>query len=164
MLDMKKPQSDQDVGGMPSAEDIPMFRDRLGVQISFVGTNFVTQYNDSLEALSLRPSWVFALGLVAEHPGLSQSELGRGMDFNRASAMALAKNLENAGLVSRKQAKGRKRNELKLTALGRRRLKQACDIEEKLTATVSAELTARQIKDLSKALKVISRALEQLKA
>jgi DNA-binding MarR family transcriptional regulator len=163
ILDMKKSQKDTDIGGMPSAENIPLFRDRLGVQLSFVGSNFITQYNKSLEKLDLRPSWVFALGLIAEHPGMSQSELGRGMDFNRASAMALAKNLENAGLVSRTQAEGRKRNELKLTTLGQRQLEQACEIEETFSDKVTADISEEERAELSRLLKIVSRAIETMK-
>ena len=132
-------------GRVPDADKIEAFRHRPGVWLTFAGSAFLMLYADRLRSLSLKPSWVTALAIIAEQPGMTQSALGRLLRINRASSMALAITLEDSGLVSREALAGRKQTSLRLTALGGRRLVEACGIEETLRDTVFKELSNAEV-------------------
>lgn len=119
---------------VPDADGIIRFRDRIGVWLSFAGAGFYAAYRDRLVPLGLRPSWVTALAIIDQHPGISQAALGRQLCVNRASAMATSVLLAEAGLVSRKSLPGRNRTGLTITTAGSERLNEACAVEEDMTA------------------------------
>ncbi|WP_172799828.1 MarR family winged helix-turn-helix transcriptional regulator [Croceicoccus bisphenolivorans] len=119
---------------MPDADGIARFRDRPGVWLSFGGAAFYSAYRDRLVPLGLRPSWVTALAIIEQHPGISQAALGRKLCVNRASSMATSVQLAEAGLVSREPLPGRNRTGLTITGKGLERLEAACLVEEQMIA------------------------------
>ena len=91
-----------------------------------------------LTALGLRQSDVSVLILVAEHPGVTASALGRALDIQRANMVPLLGRLEDAGLIERAPI-DRKSLGLHLTEGGRARLGEA----RKVVEAFEAELLAR---------------------
>ena len=77
----------------------------------------MTQLTERLAPLKLRPADVALLLLVADRPGLTQSELGRHLDIQRANMVPLVARLEERGVLSRKQVDGRSQG-LMLTRSG----------------------------------------------
>jgi len=61
-----------------------------------------------LEPLQLRISEASTLHLIARHPGLSQSDIGRMIDVKRANMNPMVMRLEARELLSRAQAPGRR--------------------------------------------------------
>jgi|SRR6185437_13369661 len=78
----------------------------------------LARLSQRLAPLELRPADVALLFLVASRPGLTQSEIGRNLDIQRANMVPLVARLEKRGLVSRKRVDGRSQS-LTLTREGR---------------------------------------------
>ena len=133
---------------VPDISKIEPFRERLGVWLSYAGSAYYQAYREALKPVRLRPSWVTALAFITRQPGITQSQLGRFMAINRASAMALAANLESEGLVSRTPAQGRNQTILALTPQGATALREACDIETALTGRIMANFDTQARSDL----------------
>jgi len=141
---------------VPDAGAIAAFRERPGVWLTFAGSAYLSLYADRLEPLGLKPNWVTALAIVAEHPGITQSALGRALTINRASSMAVAALLESAGFLVRLPLPGRKQTALKLTETGLQRLVEACAIEDDLRRITFDRLPPDQLALLLDTLKTIT--------
>lgn len=146
---------------LPDASAIEILRDRPGVWLSFAGSAFLQLYSARLRPLGLRPNWVVALAVIAQHPNITQSALGRQMGINRASAMALSMALEAAGFLSRVAKPGRKQTGLTLTAFGQDRLHEACAIEDDLRSTLFGWMDSDALDTFIDALQRITNRVRQ---
>jgi len=159
---LSEARSDEPQIRVPSADKINLFKDRMGVRLSFAGAAFLSIYKERLARIELRPSWVTALAIVSENPEITQSELGRALAINRASAMALAKHLEKNQLITRKSSTGRQRTPLQLTQLGSQKLRKACEIEDEIVSEALEGFTPEQEHNLKTALKRLTVRLNKL--
>jgi len=141
---------------VPDAGAIAAFRERPGVWLTFAGSAYLSLYAERLQPLGLKPNWVTALAIVAEHPGITQSALGRALTINRASAMAVSALLESAGFLLRLPLPGRKQTALKLTDTGLQRVEEACAIEDGLRRMTFDRLPPDQVALLLETLKAIT--------
>jgi DNA-binding MarR family transcriptional regulator len=79
--------------------------------------------------LSIRPVQLSILGLIHENPGLTQSDLGKALQIERANVVTLIDQLERRRLVERRPGRtDRRARELQLTPIGR---KLAADLLER---------------------------------
>lgn len=101
------------------------------------------ELHKSLAPLDLRPTEVSILMLIEANPGMTQSEIGRILDIQRANMAPLAARLSDRGLIDRERVDGRSHG-LCLTAAGSALVRQARSaietFEGKLTARVPVEL------------------------
>ena len=82
------------------------------------------RFNENVGGGGLRPGQVGMLSAIDSNPGISQIEISRLLDLDKATIVALMYRLEKAGWATRKQAaEDRRRHELYLTAKGKRKLK-----------------------------------------
>ncbi|MEQ6333652.1 MarR family transcriptional regulator [Sphingobium sp. MK2] len=139
---------------------LALFRERVGVWLSFTGAAYYKAYASELNRRGSKPSWVTAMAIIDQHPGITQSELGRYMAVNRASAMALAVEMEEAGLACRTLLPGRNKTALSLTEKGRASLEEGCHIEERLSQALLKDFTTEETKAFVRQLKLIERALQ----
>lgn len=81
-------------------------------------------FNDIVGHGGLRPGQFGVLSTIDQHPGISQIEVSRVLDLDKASIVALIYRLENLQWIEKKQAKeDRRRHQLFLTTNGRKQLK-----------------------------------------
>jgi DNA-binding MarR family transcriptional regulator len=139
------------------------FRERAGVWLSVTGSAYYKAYAAELARLGLKPSWITATAIVQQHPGITQSELGRYLAVNRASAMALAVEMEDAGLVVRTLMAGRNKTALSLTPQGAAVLDQGCRVEEGLSKAVLKDLTEEERRVLVRQLERIEEVLQSFR-
>ncbi len=81
-------------------------------------------FNDNVGHGGLRPGQFGVMSTVDQNPGISQIEISRILDLDKASIVALIYRLENLAWVEKKQAKeDRRKHQLYLTAKGKKELK-----------------------------------------
>jgi DNA-binding MarR family transcriptional regulator len=149
LLPQEKPRS-------PDAESIDRFRERPGVWLTFAGLAAYDLYRSRLVPIGLKPSWVTALAIIEQRPNITQSALGRDLCVNRASAMATSTQLESAGLILRTPLQGRNQTGLSITAEGRRRLDDACQIEESMMEALLKGISGRERKAFVDLLRTVA--------
>lgn len=101
-----------------------------------------------LAAIDLRLAELSVLLLIDANPGITQSELGRALDIQRANMTPMAAKLGERGLIARRAVDGRSQG-LALTAAGQALTAQAQAIahgfEAELLDRVPAELRAHVV-------------------
>jgi len=135
---------------------IDRFASHIGVWLTYSGAAFYDRYKDLLVDIGLKPPWVTALAFVEQYPDITQSDLGRKLSINRASAMALAASLEEAKLVEREKGGLKNQACLRLTKVGLERLTAACRVEAELSAYLFAGISKQQTAELLALLKQIT--------
>lgn len=94
--------------------------------------------NERLAAQGLRQSSVSVLLLLAAHPGITASALGRKLDIQRANMVPLLKRLEQADLIERRAIDGKSQG-LALTQHGA----AVCNEARTIVETFESDLMAR---------------------
>jgi len=100
-----------------------------GYLLRRASTAVLTELNLLLKPLKLRHADAAFLLLIASSPGMTQSNLGRILDIQRANMAPLVARLEKRGLLDRQRVDGRSQA-LALTAKGR-------DLEARARAVVT---------------------------
>ena len=81
-------------------------------------------FNENVGHGGLRPGQFGVLSTIDQNPGISQIEISRFLDLDKASIVALIYRLENLEWIEKRQAKeDRRRHELFLTKEGKKHLK-----------------------------------------
>lgn len=81
-------------------------------------------FNDNVGHGGLRPGQFGVLSTIDQHPGISQIEISRLLDLDKASIVSLIYRLENLEWIEKRQAKeDRRRHQLYLTTLGKKQLR-----------------------------------------
>lgn len=111
----------------PSSEvtSEPRGRTSNAFLLAQIGAHAATQFGERLARLRLSRPHAGILRLVAQSPGLSQQELGRRLSILPSRLVALLDELEEKGLIERRQDRQDRRSyALHLTASGRTRTEQ----------------------------------------
>lgn len=107
--------------------------------------HFATHFAD----LDLTQKQVSILWLAHEQPGIAQTDLGRRMQMDRATTMAIVHALERKGLLERADhADDRRRVALRLTAAGETMLAAARDAIRQHEAWLKGQFSATELKQL----------------
>ena len=115
----------------------------LGYLLKEASSALRAAMEDVLRPLGMTITHYSCLELLAQRPGLSNSELARGAFVTRQSMNVLMQSLERDGSVERPEsARVGKVLPARLTALGRRRLEKASaavrDVERRMLAGLTA--------------------------
>ncbi len=122
--------------------------DNVGYQLRMAYVAVRRHFEGAMQRLDLTQKQTGVLWLIDANPGVSQIALANELSMDRASMMAIVDRLEERGFVVRKRsAVDGRRQELYVTAKGRKALAQAKtaihDHEKWMTAKFSkAELNA----------------------
>ena len=82
---------------------------------------------------SIRPVQLSILGLIYDHPGLKQSDLGRALDIKRANIVTLLAELERRKLIRRRPSHSdRRAHQLELTPAGKKLTAELLALHTKL--------------------------------
>jgi DNA-binding MarR family transcriptional regulator len=102
----------------------------------------LAELNRRLEPLRLRYADVAMMMLVAELPGISQSQAGRVLDIQRANMTPLIGRLERRGVLQRQRLDGRSQR-LELTGAGQMLLGKASRVVNSHEAALRARVPRR---------------------
>lgn len=112
----KTEKSDVDLPAMKSIVGYKLRRAQLAVFQDFIS---------SFRKTKLRPAEFSVLNIIAQTPGLKQSEIAEQLGIKRANFVALMDKLEKRGLAERRKSDSDKRSHsLHLTAEGERFVKK----------------------------------------
>jgi DNA-binding MarR family transcriptional regulator len=109
-----------------NAEDIGELNDIVGFHIRLAHGAVYRHFTETFSDIDLTQKQVSVLWLVADHPGVSQIELGQGLRMDRATTMTIVNRLQDRDFVRRERSDtdGRKQA-LYLTAGGQTALARA---------------------------------------
>lgn len=132
----------------------------LGYLLKEVSSALRTAMEEVLRPLGMTVTRYSCLELLAQRPGLSNSELARGAFVTRQSMNTLLQALEQEGLVTRpEQAPVGKVLPARLTPLGRRSLERASAAVRSVEVRMLTGLSANEQAEAYRILRLMVRSL-----
>jgi DNA-binding MarR family transcriptional regulator len=118
--------------------------DLLGFHVRLANVAMYRDFASTLDKLDLTQRQAATLSLIGANPGAPQVAIAARLGSDRATIMAMVDRLEGRGLLTRERSKSdRRRQELYLTPLGQKTLKEAkaliAEHEQRFTALFSKE-------------------------
>ena len=108
--------------------------------------------------LGIRPVTLSLLGTVYDHPGITQTELGKRLHIKRANMVPLLAELGARGLIERRPSDNDRRTQLvTLTPAGKKLARKLLEVHERLEADLVQHLGARESEQLLQLLKKFRR-------
>lgn len=117
---------DSDIGGIDHI---------VGFHIRLAHGAVYRHFSETFSDLDLTQKQVSVLWLIDDHPGIAQADIGRRLQMDRATVMAIVNRLQNRGFVERGASlDDRRRQTLRLTEVGHAGLvaARACILEHEL--------------------------------
>ncbi len=96
----------------------------VGYQLRLAQLAVFRDFEQHVGELGVSPGRVGVLALIKANPGVSQSELARGVGLDRSTMVPLLDHLERRGVLERRRGADRRTNGLWLTSSGKRLLAQ----------------------------------------
>jgi len=130
-------------------DDVGALNDILGFHIRLAHGAAYRHFMETFADLGLTQKQVSALWLIADHPGIGQSDLGRLLQMDRATVMAIINRLAARGYVERKDDRGdARRRILSLLPQGAAALEQAKAAIRTNEDWLKARFTKREVTQL----------------
>ncbi|WP_326522779.1 MarR family winged helix-turn-helix transcriptional regulator [Sphingomonas sp.] len=107
-------------------DDLGAIGDILGFHIRLAHGAVYRHFSETFSDLDLTQKQVSVLWLVDDHPDIAQADLGRALQMDRATVMAIVNRLQGRGLLVRGASRiDRRRQTLTLTDAGKDALARA---------------------------------------
>lgn len=113
---------------------------RLGFVLHFADLGMMRLIQDMLGDIGLTATRATALAYIRANAGCGQTELGRALEINRASAMDVVNALSLVGAVERRSGRDKRSNALFVTAVGEDLFVQFDEISIKVDKMITATL------------------------
>jgi DNA-binding MarR family transcriptional regulator len=108
-------------GKGPLDIDVPAMGNIVGYKLRRAQLHVFQDFLETFTALKLRPAEFSVLAIMAQTPGLKQSDIAEMLGIKRANFVALMDGIERRGLAERRKADtDRRSHSLHLTAEGER--------------------------------------------
>lgn len=125
--------------------DIGALDDVIGFHIRLAHGATYRHFTETFSELGLTQKMVSVLWLIDDHPHIAQADIGRRLQMDRATTMAIINRLEARGLLVRGEStRDRRRQTLTLTATGHEALVDARRAIEQHEAWVRSRFTKRE--------------------
>ena len=120
-------------------------RSSPGLLLALLGQDAMRRLRDALAGYNLKPRQFQLLGLLHDHGGMGQRELGQAMATDPSILVTMLNPLEADGFVSRdRDPADRRRHVVTLTPAGKRRLANAAQAQREAEDALFAGLTEQQ--------------------
>ena len=120
-------------------------RSSPGLLLALLGLDAMRRLRDVLTAHNLKPRQFQLLGLLHDHGGMGQRELGQAMATDPSILVTMLNPLEADGLIERKRSgSDRRRHDVTVTPAGKRRLANAAQAQREAEDALFAGLTEQQ--------------------
>ena len=130
-------------------QDVGALNDILGFHIRLAHGAAYRHFTETFTDLGLTQKQVSALWLVSDHPGIGQSDLGRRLQMDRATVMAIVNRLAARGYVERNDHCGdARRRALSLLPEGAAALERAKVAIAEDDAWLKSRFTKREVAQL----------------
>lgn len=117
--------------------------DLIGYQLRLAQVALFRDFERTVGDLGISPGRVGVLVLVDANPGLTQSRLAKAVELDRSTMVPVLDDLEQRGLLERRQGTDRRTNGLWLTPLGKKFLarvkRRIAAHEQRLVGGLSAK-------------------------
>ncbi len=137
-------------------EDIGAIDEIVGFHIRLAHGAVYRHFTETFVDLDLTQKQVSVLWLVDDHPEIAQADIGRRLQIDRATVMAIVNRLQKRGFIERGASKSDKRRQtLHLTPAGHEALigARACILAHE--QWLKSRFTAAEVRTLVKLLKRI---------
>lgn len=142
---------------LASRLDFGSLEDLLGFHLRMASAAVARDFAVAMSGLDVTQKQFAVLELVAANPHLSQVDLAQALGTDRATMMAVVDRLDDRGLVlRRKSRRDGRRQELSLSAAGRRLLDEARARVTAHEARFRARLGNRRIAELVTVLREVA--------
>jgi DNA-binding MarR family transcriptional regulator len=142
--------------GEPSSAQQPLMADHLGYLLKHVQLRFFELTAAALAPVGVSGREAAVLRAIDDPAPLSQGEVARRMGIDRTTMVALIDELQQKGLVQRRQDHDdRRKNVVELTAAGRHTLHEANKAREEVERRFLSPLTADETELFKKTLRVL---------
>ena len=129
--------------------DLGELADIVGFHIRLAHVAVYRHFTETFSDLDLTQKQVSALWLVADHPGISQIELGGRLRMDRATTMTIVNRLQERGYLRRERSTSDARKQaLYLTPEGRAALATAKSCIGEHEAWLKGRFTSDEVKKL----------------
>lgn len=143
----KTPTPAQESLSSESSIEMPELRHMLGHHVRRAHLSIWREFNEKVGHGGLRPGQFGMLSSVETNPGISQIEVSRLLDLDKATIVSLTLRLEKEGWITRKQAKeDRRRHELYITPKGKKKVKTLREELETLESQFSKRFKKAEYK------------------
>lgn len=123
--------------------------DIVGFHIRLAHGTVYRHFTETFTDLGLTQKQVSVLWLVADHPGIAQTELSQRLQLDRATVMAIVNRLQDRGYVVRgASATDRRKQTLHLSAAGETALEAAKAAIREHEAWLKARFSAGELQTL----------------
>lgn len=130
-------------------EGLGAIGDILGFHIRLAHGAVYRHFSDTFSDLDLTQKQVSVLWLVDDHPGMAQADLGRTLQMDRATVMAIVNRLQAKGLLKRgASTTDRRRQTLTLTDTGQEALREARRAVESHEAWLKDRFSLAEVRTL----------------
>jgi DNA-binding MarR family transcriptional regulator len=130
-------------------EGLGAIGDILGFHIRLAHGAVYRHFSDTFSDLDLTQKQVSVLWLVDDHPGMAQADLGRTLQMDRATVMAIVNRLQAKGLLKRgASTTDRRRQTLTLTDTGQEALRDARQAVESHEAWLKDRFSPAEVRTL----------------
>ena len=130
-------------------EGLGAIGDILGFHIRLAHGAVYRHFSDTFSDLDLTQKQVSVLWLVDDHPGMAQADLGRTLQMDRATVMAIVNRLQAKGLLKRgASTTDRRRQTLTLTDAGQEALRGARRAVESHEAWLKDRFSPAEVRTL----------------
>ena len=125
--------------------DIGALDDVIGFHIRLAHGATYRHFTETFAELGLTQKMVSVLWLIDDHPHIAQADIGRRLQMDRATTMAIINRLEARGLLVRGESKrDRRRQTLTLTVPGHEALLEARHCIDEHEQWVRSRFTKRE--------------------
>lgn len=139
--------------------DLSAIASSLGYHLRRAQVAEFQAFAETFSAYDIRPVQYAILALLHDNPGIKQTQLGEALSIKRANQVALIDELEQRGLVARRQrTDDRRSHALHLTAAGKKLTKKLLALHAEHEARIARQLGAKERAQLLGLLKQFLRA------
>jgi DNA-binding MarR family transcriptional regulator len=149
-------KKDAAIGSVDADPDLGGIDEIVGFHIRLAHGAVYRHFTETFANLDLTQKQVSTLWLIDDHPDIAQADIGRRLQMDRATVMAIINRLQKRGFVERGASTGdRRRQTLHLTVTGHEALVSARESILEHEAWLKARFTQRETATLVNLLRRI---------
>jgi len=146
-----------DGNGKAGEMDLDLLPGLVGYQLRRAQIETFRHFALNLGDEDMRPGWFGLLIIVANNPGLSQTQLARTLGVDGSTMVAMIDRMEQSGWVARSRSKtDRRSHELHLTDPGAEMLERITPLVRDHDGAITANLTAPESRELLRLLRKVT--------
>ena len=147
----------EDGNGKADEIDLGLLPGLVGYQLRRAQIETFQHFVSNLGAEGMRPGWFGLLIIVANNPGLSQTQLARALGVDASKMVAMIDRMEQSGWVARSRSKtDRRSHELHLTDAGAEMLERITPMVRDHDGAITANLTEPESRELLRLLRKVT--------